>query len=106
MDDFQYFIQQTLNNKETENKVYTSTSKEVSNIHIPVKFTSDIKALESEFGEFKAGKLIELELKDALELMPRERKRSDAYNSLVIFLDNNFGVKLIVKSVKTKKGGA
>lgn len=65
-------------------------------------FARDIEALENEVGELVAGLEIELELRRALELMPRERKRSDAYNALQKLLKSRYGVILHVGKRKKK----
>lgn len=69
---------------------------------IPVKFKSDVEALEKKFGPLKDGMKIELSLTEALELIPRDRKRTDAYKALQKYLSER-GVNLVVKSQKTKK---
>lgn len=79
--------------KETEIKESTPPVK--------VKFKSDIDALEEKFGNPLKGE-ISMTLTDALELIPRDRKRVDAYKALQKYLSER-GVNLVVKSQKTKK---
>ncbi len=70
---------------------------------IPVKFKSDIDALQSKYeAEFKPGMRIELSLQDALQLLPRDRKRCDAYHTLQVWLEENMNIFLTIKSRKTK----
>lgn len=57
-------------------------------------YASDIKALEKRFGKLKNGRVINLSLHEALELIPRKRKRSDAYKGLKSELMRSFGVVL------------
>lgn len=48
---------------------------------------------------------LELGLHDALDLMPRRRKRCEAYQGLQSYLRKEFGVELKVISPRDKKGG-
>lgn len=70
-------------------------------VKVPVKFKADISALEGRYGT-PLPETIPLTLTEALELLPRDRKRSDAYNSLKHYLEG-IGVNLIINSNKTKK---
>ncbi len=71
---------------------------------IPEKFEADIVALERYTAtQLKAGICITVSLSDLLSICPRERKRSDAYYSLVKYLKEELDVELIIKSQKSKK---
>ena len=66
---------------------------------IPEKFKDDIERLESYCGvELKSGLCIEIELSELLEILPRERRRKDAYDKLVKFLAEEMNIKLNIKS--------
>lgn len=71
---------------------------------IPVKFRNDIETLKEYYAQdFREGLEIRLSLKDALVLLPRDRrKRTDAYNALAFWLKDNLGISLIIKSQKSK----
>ena len=70
-----------------------------SKVIIPEKFKDDIERLESYCGvELKSGLCIEIELSELLEILPRERRRKDAYNRLVKFLAEEMNVQLTIKS--------
>ena len=70
-----------------------------SKVIIPEKFKDDIERLESYCGvELKSGLCIEIELSGLLEILPRERRRKDAYDKLVKFLTDKMNIKLIIKS--------
>ena len=72
---------------------------------IPEKYEKDVEALRKRYGEnFKTGLCIDLTLKEALEIIPRERARSDAYTGLISFLKGKLGITLNIKSQKTKGG--
>ena len=72
---------------------------------IPEKYEKDVEALRKRYGEnFKTGLCIDLTLKEALEIIPRERTRSDAYIGLISFLKRKMGITLIIKSQKSKGG--
>ena len=45
-----------------------------------------------------------MELSELLDIVPRERRRVDAYNALVQFMKDELGVELIISSSR-KKGG-
>ena len=66
---------------------------------IPEKFKDDIQRLISYCGvELRSGLCIEIELSELLEILPRERRRKDAYDKLVKFLTEEMNIKLNIKS--------
>ena len=66
---------------------------------IPEKFKDDIQKLQDYCGvELRSGLCIEIELSELLEILPRERRRKDAYNRLVKFLAEEMNVQLTIKS--------
>lgn len=69
----------------------------------PNKHASDIEALEGQYGELKKGLIIETTLQDLLQICPRKRKRTEAYQGLISYL-KKIGVTLIINSNKTKNG--
>ena len=68
------------------------------------KYQKDIAAFEEKYGKLSSqtGLFISLTLKEALSLMPRGRKRIDAYAGLVSYLKREYGITLIITSQKTK----
>lgn len=64
------------------------------------KLVSELEVLADEFGELTNGKQIEVELNRLLHLLPRQRKKSDAYKSIKSEL-KKMGIELIITS-KTK----
>ena len=68
------------------------------------KYQKDIAALEERYGKLstQTGLSINLTLKEALSLMPRNRKRIDAYAGLVSYLKRECGITLTITSQKTK----
>ena len=64
-------------------------------------YADEIKKLEAEWGPLIEGQHLTVQLQDLLALVPRARKRIDAYNGLVKELANR-GVTLTIKSKKTK----
>ena len=66
------------------------------------KFIHDILALKNAGYSLAAGENIVLDLKSALELMPRDRKRIDAYKSFTDYLNKEFDCNLYITSQKTK----
>lgn len=70
---------------------------------IPDKYRKDLEALQLKYGDaFKTGLCIELTLQEALSIMPRERRRIDAYAGLISYLKREQGIILTIKSQKTK----
>lgn len=63
--------------------------------------TDEISILEGSFGDLQ-GKTIEVELSALLEILPRKRRRIDAYNSLIRILKAEKDCVLTIKSRKTK----
>jgi len=66
------------------------------------KYESDITAITSKWGELRNGLCIETTLQELLTIVPRHRPRIDAYNGLISLLRDKYGVKLTIKSRKTK----
>ena len=66
-------------------------------------FQSDINALVENYGALFQGMVIEIDLQTMLEICPRQRRRSDAYNSLVNYLGREHGVTLLIQSRKSIK---
>ena len=64
---------------------------------------SDIERLEKRYGELHEGMVIEITLQDLLAAVPRHRARTDAYDTLVKKLQNEYGVTLIITSRKKNK---
>ena len=63
----------------------------------------DVEALEKYIGRnLENGLCIKVDLAELLTVIPRERKRTDAYNTLRRFLKNEFDVELFINS---RKGG-
>lgn len=62
----------------------------------------EIEILAREFGPMTEGKVIEIRLSDLLQILPRTRRKTDAYNSLKKRLEA-LGVQLrVVPNVKPK----
>ncbi len=78
------------------------TDKE-NTVIVPDKFKKDIEALENYTGrKLESGLCIKVDLSELLTVIPRERKRTDAYNTLVQYLKDEFGIDLIINSKKQK----
>lgn len=63
------------------------------------KFALELEVLTNEFGELTEGKQIVVELSHLLVLLPRKRKKSDAYKGIKSEL-KKMGVELIITSKK------
>lgn len=72
-------------------------------IIVPDKFKEDIEALETYIGrKLESGLCIKVDLSELLTVIPRNRKRTDAYKTLVKFLKDEFGIDLIINSKRQK----
>lgn len=65
-------------------------------------YEQDIIALEKNYGPLHPGPL-QLDLHTALAIMPRSRKKADAYKGLVSYLKKAYGVELSVTSKKVMR---
>ena len=87
----------------TSNRQSTTTdvTAESSEPKIPVKFKADVETLKAQYpSAFENKHGIVLTLQEALDLLPRDRTRTDSYKSLQEWLLTNTGVKLSVRSRK------
>ncbi len=78
--------------------------KQMSTTHIvPEKFREDVAALTKYVGEarFKSELTIEVTLAELLNVVPRNRRRTDAYSSLVKYLKDECDITLTIKSSKS-----
>lgn len=68
----------------------------------PEKFKDDVEALVKYIGEehFVSGLNIEVTLSELLAVIPRKRRRCEAYNSLVKYLREERNIILTIKSNK------
>lgn len=66
------------------------------------KYQLEIDVLVAEFGYDISGLRIEVELQRLLQIIPRKRRRVDAYQGLQSELKNKLGCELIIHSRKTK----
>lgn len=77
--------------------------KQITTTHIvPEKFRDDIAALREYIGaeKFKSGLTIEVTLAELLGIVPRNRRRTDAYTALVKYLRDECQITLTIKSSK------
>lgn len=80
-------------------------ARKENTVIVPDKFKEDIEDLETYIGrKLETGLCIKVDLSELLTVIPRERKRTDAYNTLVQYLKDEFGIDLIINSKKQKGG--
>lgn len=94
------------NRQENKNEAEPDVIEEktATEIKIPKKYQDDIESLKGIYQEdFKTGLCINLTLKQALKIMPRERLRVDAFRGFISFLAK-MGITLNITSQKTKGG--
>ncbi len=72
---------------------------------VPEKYRTDVDALERYIGksDFKTGLTITVSLQELLEIVPRERRRSDSYLGLRNYLADEMGIELIIKTRKNEQ---
>ena len=85
-----------------------NVTPDVSKESVTEKMKSDtlddeVLKLARLYGPLASGKRIELTLQEALREFPRERKRSDAYKSLINKVKQDYGTDLIISGRKEKK---
>lgn len=68
----------------------------ISPATIQSQYANDIRILEEKYGKLEKDLVINLTLHEALELLPRKRRRSDAYQGLKSELKRLYGVTLNV----------
>ena len=96
---YNLFCGSELQDGRSDNALPNVIEEKESKVIIPENFKDDIERLESYCGvELKSGLCIEIELSELLEILPRERRRKDAYDKLVKFLTDEMNIKLIIKS--------
>ena len=78
----------------------TNTAEETSK---PYYKNPEIQALADECGGLLYAGPIEITLHRILEIIPRKRRRADAYKALKSELKNNYGVELIINSSRKQK---
>ena len=66
------------------------------------KYQHEIEVLKQKYGELE-GLTIDITLRKMLELIPRQRKRSDAYKGLVRYLRDEYNCELRITSRKSQK---
>ena len=68
-------------------------------IIIPSRFREDINALTNYIGRaLITGICIELSLDEIMEIIPRKRRRKDAYDKLVNFFADEMNIMVTIKS--------
>lgn len=69
---------------------------------VPDKFRDDVESLSSYIGEnkFESGLTIEVTLNELLSVVPRKRRRTDAYDALVKYLRDERDITLTIKTKK------
>ena len=87
-----------------ENAKPSVVAKKDSTEPIPEKYKKDIAALQEKYGSLSSltGLSISLTLKEALEIMPRNRRRVDAYEGLKNYLKKQYEIILTIKSQKNE----
>lgn len=75
-----------------------SDGKHDSAVRPTSSYDRDIRALQKKYGTLKSGMSISMSLQDALTVMPRSRRKSDAYNGLKKELMKSYGVDFNVSS--------
>lgn len=80
-------------------EAYTTPVDTKINI-VPERFRTDVKALTDYIGKskFKSGLSIDVSLSEILSIVPRKRRRVDAYNALIKYLKDEQNIILTIKN--------
>ncbi len=70
--------------------------------HTKDAIEEEIRILQEKFGVLSKGMEIQVQLQEMLQIIPRKRQRTDAYNKLVSALKRR-GITLTITSRKKKK---
>ena len=62
----------------------------------------EIQVLAQHFGGISTGMTLEIELRELLELCPRNRRKADSYYQLKKHLKDDYGIELIITSRTSK----
>lgn len=74
---------------------------QLSTYHLLAHEDPEIRALQLDLGRnLEKGMTLEYSLHDLLDLIPRQRMKSDAYKGLIRKLQEQYGVELIINSKK------
>lgn len=93
-----------ISNRQEKTVPDVTEKKAVKENDIPDKLRNDIEALKKKYGEsFKSGLCINISLQEILMIIPKQRKRQDAYTGLISFLKSKMGIELNITSQKKKE---
>lgn len=82
------------------------SARKANTVIVLDKFRKDIEALEEYTGrKLYSGLCIMVGLSELLTVIPMERKRTYAYNTLVQYLKDKFWIDLVIDSKKRKWNG-
>jgi len=99
-------VSNRLENNAAPSVIVEKDSNKTSPKPISEKYKKDITALERYYDcelSSLTGLCINLTLQEALSIMPRERRRIDAYRGLQSYLKRELDITLTIKSRKTKQ---
>ena len=78
---------------------------EEDSVIVPERFRNDITALEEYTGrKLMRGMRIRVSLGELLSVVPRRRRKADAYGTLTRFMKEELGVTLEIVNSRKKKG--
>ena len=96
-------VSNRLENNASPSVIVKKDSSKTSPKPIPEKYKKDITALERYYDcELSSLTGLCITLQEALSIMPRERRRIDAYKGLQSYLKRELGITLSITSQKTK----
>ena len=102
-----FFDDKVLQGSRSDNSISPDVIDKKGNTNkviIPEKYSADIKALEDYIGgPLTTGLSIKMTLQEILAVVPRKRKRTDAYMMLVRFLKDEMNVDLEITGRQNKQ---
>ncbi|MDE6033194.1 MAG: hypothetical protein K2G15_04450 [Muribaculaceae bacterium] len=77
--------------------------KQITNI-VPNRFKADVEALTNHISEasFKRGLCIDV-LSELIDVIPRKRRRKEAYNSLIKYLKDEQNITITIKTKNNER---
>ncbi len=91
------------NHEQSSADTHVTANSSTQEMTVPMRFQQDVQTLKEMYGDrFLSGLCIELTLQDALSVLPRDRRRSDAYRTLQAWLSDTLNIDLVIYSRKTK----
>ena len=85
-----------------KNDAAPATDSKIESTKPALTIEEEIQVLAQHFGGISTGMTLEIELRELLELCPRNRRKADSYYQLKKHLKDDYGIELIITSRTSK----